>query len=112
MEKERLVGSALVFRGLERPLQVVEIGAEVKDASEEPVVALGAARESWTLGKRQIQLRGHASIAYFRELVDEGRIVESGRHDDLVAAGGLYARLHAEQATEASLEALDPEGLA
>jgi hypothetical protein len=26
--------------------------------------------------------------------------------------GGLYARLHAEQATEAKLDALDPEALA
>jgi ABC-type multidrug transport system fused ATPase/permease subunit len=45
-------------------------------------------------------------------VVDAGRIVESGRHDDLVAMGGLYARLHAEQATEAKLDALDPEALA
>jgi subfamily B ATP-binding cassette protein MsbA len=26
-------------------------------------------------------------------VLDQGRIVEAGAHDDLVAAGGLYARL-------------------
>ncbi|HVU33859.1 MAG TPA: ABC transporter ATP-binding protein [Opitutaceae bacterium] len=30
-------------------------------------------------------------------VVDRGRVVERGRHDDLVRAGGLYARLHATQ---------------
>ena len=27
-------------------------------------------------------------------VIDEGRVVESGRHDDLMAAGGLYADLY------------------
>lgn len=29
--------------------------------------------------------------------LEDGRVVESGSHDDLLAAGGLYARLHASQ---------------
>jgi ATP-binding cassette subfamily B protein len=37
-------------------------------------------------------------------VLDEGRIVESGRHDELVAAGGLYARLAREQAEQDRLE--------
>ena len=37
-------------------------------------------------------------------VLDEGRIVEEGKHADLVAAGGLYSRLAREQELEAELE--------
>jgi ATP-binding cassette subfamily B protein len=37
-------------------------------------------------------------------VLDEGRIVESGSHAELVRAGGLYARLAREQADEEALE--------
>ncbi len=32
--------------------------------------------------------------------MDGGRIVESGRHDELLAAGGAYAQLHQMQFSE------------
>jgi subfamily B ATP-binding cassette protein MsbA len=30
-------------------------------------------------------------------VLDQGRIIETGKHDELVAKGGLYTRLHRTQ---------------
>ncbi len=39
-------------------------------------------------------------------VLDEGRVVEQGSHQELLAAGGLYARIAAKQRLERELEAL------
>ena len=40
-------------------------------------------------------------------VLDQGRIVERGNHDELVAGGGLYASLHQKQLLEEELEHLN-----
>lgn len=46
------------------------------------------------------------SLADHVIVLDEGRVAEAGSHDELVAAGGLYAELEERQRIEAEIEAL------
>jgi ATP-binding cassette subfamily B protein len=75
------------------------------DAETEAEIQRGLAevfegRTVVVVASRVSSVRGADQIV----VLDQGRIVESGRHAQLVAAGGLYARLAREQALEAELE--------
>ena len=63
-----------------------------------------------TLSERTAVLVSHRvsalSLADHVLVLDEGRVVERGSHDELVAAGGLYAELEERQRIEAEIEAL------
>jgi ATP-binding cassette, subfamily B, bacterial len=65
----------------------VETERQVQAAMEELMVG----RTTIVIAHRLSTIRGADRILVF----DEGRIVEEGRHDELVKKGGAYARLHA-----------------
>jgi ATP-binding cassette subfamily B protein len=55
--------------------------------------ALRAKRTSFVIAHRLSTIRGADVIL----VMDSGRIVEQGTHDDLLARGGPYARLYQAQ---------------
>jgi ATP-binding cassette subfamily B protein len=72
---------------------------------DEPSSGLDAASEKLVFEALDRLMEGKTAIVIAHRLstiqradvifvVDEGRIVESGRHDDLIRSGGLYAELH------------------
>ncbi|MGH7011542.1 MAG: ABC transporter ATP-binding protein, partial [Caulobacteraceae bacterium] len=65
----------------------VETEREVQAASEE----LMAGRTTIVIAHRLSTIRSADRILVFQD----GRVIEEGRHGELVARGGAYARLHA-----------------
>jgi ABC-type multidrug transport system fused ATPase/permease subunit len=64
----------------------------------ETETTLERAMERLAAGRTTVSVAHRLSTAERADLVlvfDDGRIAESGQHDDLVAAGGVYAGLHA-----------------
>lgn len=79
-----------------RLLILDEATSAVDPATEQTIQrALGelfSARTSFVIAHRLSTVR-HASLIL---VLDHGRVVERGRHEELLAVGGAYAKLHAE----------------
>jgi len=107
-EKQRLAIARLLLKG-PRVIVLDEATAHLDSESEVAVQrALDAAltgRTSLVIAHRLSTVRGADQIL----VVDDGRIVERGRHSELLAQRGLYADLYETQfATEAELAAAAP----
>jgi len=88
----------------EAPVLILDEATSHLDAVNEQVVqealaGLTRARTTIVIAHRLSTVRAADQIV----VLDEGRVVEQGRHADLLAAGGLYARLWRVQQLEDEL---------
>jgi len=95
-EKQRLAIARLLLKA--SSIVVLDEATAHLDSESEAAVqrALSAAlagRTSLVIAHRLSTIREADLIL----VMDQGRIVERGRHDDLIAAGGLYAELYRTQ---------------
>ena len=103
--ERQLVALARAYVANPSCLVLDEATSSVDPATE---ARLARALESLSRGRTSITIAHRLSTAARADWVlvfDGGRLVEQGRHDDLVQAGGVYAGLHASwlDATSASL---------
>jgi len=78
------------------------VDAETEEAIQQGLREVFAGRTVVVVANRIRSVRDCDQIV----VLDGGRVVERGRHGELLAAGGLYARLAREQEDEAEREAL------
>jgi ATP-binding cassette subfamily C protein CydCD len=102
-QRQRLAIARAILR--DAPILVLDEALSAVDAENEAVIQ--QALERLMRGRTTLILAHRLSsvIGCDRILVLEGgRVVESGRHEALLRAGGAYARLMAEQVRESALE--------
>jgi ATP-binding cassette subfamily B multidrug efflux pump len=105
-QKQRIALARALIRGprvlvLDDPLSAV-------DAKTEAAILDAIERQGQARTVVLVTHRVSAAARCDRVVVlDQGRIIEQGTHDELVAAGGLYAAFAAEQSAKSDLEAVD-----
>jgi ATP-binding cassette subfamily B protein len=109
-EKQRLAIARVLLKD-PRVLVLDEATSALDTASERLVQdalrTVMAGRTTIAIAHRLSTIR-HADVIL---VVDDGRVVERGTHDELVEHGGLYARLHAEQFGGGRVEARFADGV-
>ncbi len=108
-QRQRVAIARALLR--DTPILVLDEALSAVDAENEAVI--GEALDRLMVGRTTLIIAHRLSSVIDCDTIlvlDEGRIVERGPHEVLLAAGGPYASLMAEQATEASYAVLE-EGL-
>ncbi|MGH3716192.1 MAG: ABC transporter ATP-binding protein [Micromonosporaceae bacterium] len=106
-EKQRIAIARLLLK--EPSIVILDEATAHLDSESEAAVqrALGAAltgRTALVIAHRLSTVRDADEIL----VLDDGKIVERGRHDELVSAGGLYAELYRTQFADSPHLATDP----
>ena len=107
-EKQRLAIARLLLKA---PKVVVLDEATAHLDSESEVAVQHALAQALT-GRTSLVIAHRLSTVRDADqilVIDDGRVIESGRHEELLAAGGLYAELYRTQFASQD-EALEPAG--
>jgi ATP-binding cassette subfamily C protein CydCD len=104
-QRQRIAIARALLR--DTPILVLDEALSAVDAENEAVIQdaldrLMRGRTTLILAHRLSSVIGCDRIL----VLDRGRVVESGRHDALMRAGGVYARLMAEQMRESNASAV------
>jgi len=109
-EKQRLAIARVILK--DPRILILDEATSSLDTTSERLVQ--AALEPLMQGRTTIAIAHRLSTILAADVIfvlDRGRIVERGTHDELLGVGGLYARLYEQQFGGGQVEAVDADGV-
>jgi ATP-binding cassette subfamily B protein len=102
-EKQRVAIARTIIR--DPRILILDEATSHLDSASERIVQHGLSR--LMRGRTAVVIAHRLSTVLRADVLlvlDEGRVIERGSHEELLSSGGLYARLHALQATPVAVE--------